>query len=187
MRPNHSENIDIKKEVHIHPNIGLDNDIRCAVVGLLNIILADEAILSMKTRGTLWNVRGTNILDQHTLFDVQFKQLNDVSDKISKRARELGGLPISSFEQFLLNTRLVEKPGVAADIMDLLADHESAIRFLREDAKKCTDEYEDEVTHDFLVVILRLHEKMAWMLRACIEPEMAHEEVPVKKLQPVKG
>jgi hypothetical protein len=68
--------------------------------------------------------------------------LSDISDEISKRVRELGGLPIGSFEEFLKNTRLNEQPGDVPDIMDLLADHEAAIRILREDAKKCSEEYE---------------------------------------------
>ena len=46
-----------------------------------------------------------------------------------------------------------------------------AIRFLREDARKCTEEYEDEGTFELLVSVMRLHEKMAWMLRSYIESE----------------
>ena len=45
------------------------------------------------------------------------------------------------------------------------------IRFLREDARKCTEEYEDEGTFEMLVSIMRLHEKMAWMLRSYIETD----------------
>ena len=44
----------------------------------------------------------------------------------------------------------------------------SSIRFLREDARKCTEEYEDEGTFELLVSVMRLHEKMAWMLRSYI-------------------
>jgi starvation-inducible DNA-binding protein len=70
--------------------------------------------------------------------------------------------------------------------MDLLADHEAAIRFLREDAKKCSEEYEDEVTRDFLVDILCLHEKMAGMLRSYIEPELTGDESKGSKIYPIQ-
>ena len=161
-----------KLQVDIRPNIGLDSNAHQAVVKILNIILADEAVLSMKTRSAHWNVAGAGFYDRHTLFDVQYQQMYDISDKIVERARVLGGLPIGSFEEFLKNTRLDEQSGDAPNMINLLADHEAITRFLREDAKKCSEEYKDEGTRDFLVTVLCLHEKMAWMLRAYIEPEL---------------
>ncbi|HZU85977.1 MAG TPA: DNA starvation/stationary phase protection protein, partial [Anaerolineaceae bacterium] len=111
-----------------------------------------------------------------TLFEVQYKEINAISDEISKRARMLGGRPIGSFEEFQKNSRLHQPSEEIPDILELLADHEAIIRFLREDAKKCTEEYEDEGTRDFLVDVLRWHEKMAWMLRAYVEPELVGDE-----------
>jgi len=57
------------------------------------------------------------------------------------------------------------------DILHLLADHETFIRSLREGARKCNEEYEDGGTYELLVSVMRLHEKMAWMLRSYIETE----------------
>ena len=159
-----------KLQVLIPPNIGLDSDARYAVIEILNTTLANEAVLSMKTRSAHWNVSGPGFSELHTLFDIQYKQLNDISDGIAERARMLGGIAFGSFKEFLNNTRLDEQPGDVPNVMELLADHETSIRILREDAKKCSEEYEDEATRDFLVDILRLHEKMAWMLRSHIEP-----------------
>jgi starvation-inducible DNA-binding protein len=172
-----------KLRVLILPNIGLDSNTHQAVVKILNITLADEAVLSTKTRSAHWNVSGAGFYDRYTLFDVQYKQLNEISGEISKRVRVLGGLPIGSFEEFLKNTRLDEQPGNVPDFVDLLADHEAVIRFLREDAKKCSEEYEDEGTRDFLVDILSLHEKMAWMLRSYTENEPVHGESQKRMLK----
>jgi len=182
MGRNRNEPFNMKLQVDIRPTIGLDNHTHQAVVKILNITLADEAVLSMKTRAAHWNMSGAGLYDRHTLFDVQFKQLNDISDEIAERVRVLGGLPIGCFEEFLKNTRLDEQSGEVHGIMDLLTDHEAAIRFLREDAKKCSQEFEDEVTRDFLVNILSLHEKMAWMLRAYIEPELTGYESQRSKI-----
>jgi starvation-inducible DNA-binding protein len=87
----------------------------------------------------------------------------------------LGGNAIGSMQEFLDYTQVDEQPGVAPDALRLLADHEASIRFLREDARKCSDEYEDEGTCALLVSVMRMHEKMAWMLRANIEPEHTGE------------
>ncbi len=83
----------------------------------------------------------------------------------------LGGFAIGSLEEFLHHTRLEEQPGNVPDILHLLADHETSIRFLRQDARKCSEEYEDEGTFELLVSLMRRHEKMAWMLRSYLEAE----------------
>jgi len=162
--------------VAIQPNIGLDNDVRHSVVEILNHTLADEAVLTLKTRSADWNESGAGFFELHILFNSQYEQLNDISDEIAERARILGGVAIGSLQEFIKYTRMQEQPGVVPDILRLLADHEAVIRFLREDTRKCTEEYEDEGTFELLVSVMRLHEKMAWMLRSYIENEPAHGE-----------
>jgi starvation-inducible DNA-binding protein len=163
-------------QVPLQPNIGLDGNARQSVVGILNITLADEAVLKTKTRSAHWNVRGANFFELHTLFETQYDLLNDISDEIAERARMLGGYAIGSLQEFLNHTRLEEQPGDVPDILRLLADHEAVIRFIRGNATKCTEEYEDEGTFDLLVSVIRLHEKMAWMLRSSLETEYIHGE-----------
>ena len=165
-----------KLQVIIEPNIGLDSDVRHSVVEILNNNLADEVVLTLKTRNAHWNVSGAGFFELHILFDSQYEQLNNISDEIAERARMLGGIAIGSLQEFIKYTRLEEQSGDIPDIIDLLADHEATIRFLREDAKKCTEEFEDEGTFELLVGVMRLHEKMAWMLRSYIENEPVHGE-----------
>ncbi len=167
----HNNGHNPKLQVLIQPNIGLDSDVRHAVVKLLNITLADEAVLTTKTRSAHWNARGVDFFELHTLFKAQYQLLNHLSDEIAERARMLGGVAIGSLGEFLDHTRLEEQADDVPDILRLLADHETSIRFLREDARKCTEEYEDEGTFELLVSGMRLHEKMAWMLRSYIENE----------------
>ena len=165
-----------KLQVDIQPNIGLDSDVRHSVVNILNNTLANEAVLTVKTRSAHWNVGGASFYELHILFDSQFKQLNDISDKIAERARMLGGIAIGSLQEFITHTRLEEQPGIVPDILRLLADHEASIRFLREDVRKCNEDYEDEGTFELLVGVMRLHEKMAWLLRSYIQPELIHDQ-----------
>jgi starvation-inducible DNA-binding protein len=177
MAHNRNEDNNTKLQVLIDPEI----DVRRAVVEILNNTLANEALLGLKTRSAHWNVSGAGFLELHVLYKTQYKQLNAIPDEIAERACILGGLPIGSFEGFLKNARLEERPGVVPNIMNLLDDHEASIRFLGEDAKKCSEEYEDESTSDFLVKIQRLHEKMASILRAHIEPQLTRDERNLRK------
>jgi starvation-inducible DNA-binding protein len=162
--------------VLIQPNIGLDSDVRSLVVEILNNTLANEAVLILKTRNAYWNVSGPNTYELHLLFDLQYQQLNDITDEIAERVRILGGIAIGSFYEFTQLSRIEEEPGVVPDILRLLADHESCIRFLREDARKCSEEYEDAGTFALLVGLMRMHEKITWMLRAHIQTEPVRGE-----------
>lgn len=179
MRLNRNDGHNPKLQVLIQPNIGLDSDVRHSVVEILNHTLANETVLTLKTRSAHWNVSGPGFIELHILFDSQYEQLNGISNEIAERVRMLGGIAISSLQEFLHYARVEEQPGVVPDILRLLADHEASIRFLREDARKCTEEYEDEGTFELLVNIMRLHEKMAWMLRSYIEPEPTYIEKQV--------
>ncbi len=160
----------------IQPNIGLESEVRLPIINILNNILSNEALLTLKTRNAHWNVHGTSFFELHFLFDTQFKQLNDISDEIAERVRMVGGIAFGSFAEYLSHTQLEERPSEVPDILHLLADHETIIRFLHEEIRKCNDEYEDEGTSDLMVSVMRMHEKMAWMLRSYIEVEPAMGE-----------
>ena len=166
-----------KLHVLIQPNIGLEGDARQPLIGILNNTLANEALLILKTRSARWNMSGIGFFELRSVFDVQYKQLNDISDEVAERVRMLGGFTTASFAESLAHTQLDEQPGVAPDILHLLADHESIIRLLREDVRKCTEEFEDEGTYELLVGVMRLHEKMAWVLRSYIENELVHVDL----------
>ena len=49
-----------KLNVPIQPNIGLDSEARSSVVDILNHVLANEAVLAVKTRNAHWNVSGSS-------------------------------------------------------------------------------------------------------------------------------
>jgi Ferritin-like domain len=50
----------------MNPNIGITDDYRHAVVGILNTLLADEYLLYTKTRNYHWNVVGPQFNDLHS-------------------------------------------------------------------------------------------------------------------------
>lgn len=158
-------------QILIQPNIGLESDVRHPIIEILNNSLANESILSQKTRSAHWNASGSGFFELHILFETQYKQLDEIADKIAERTRILGGMAVSSFKEFLAHARLEEESSNVPNILHLLADHESIIRFLREDIRKVSEEYEDEGTVELMVGVMSIHEKMAWMLRSYIENE----------------
>jgi hypothetical protein len=77
MRHNGNNGHNSKLQILIQPNIGLDSDVRHSVVGILNHTLANEAVLTLKTRSAYWNVSGSGFFELHILFDSQYKQLSE--------------------------------------------------------------------------------------------------------------
>lgn len=171
MKPHRDDNHKAKMLISTKPNIGLDGDVRRAEIEILNLTLANEALLAEKSRQLSWNIRETDLSKLHALFESHYEQLNQISNEIGERVRMLGGIVIGSLQEFIDYASLKDRPGEFPEIMELLADHEALIRFLREDSRKCSEEYEDEGTVGLLVSLMRLHEKMAWMLRSYIEPD----------------
>lgn len=158
----------------IQPNIGLEIEVRHPIVDILNNSLANEAILTQKTRNAHWNVSGTGLFEFNILFETQYEQLNEIAEAMAERVRILGGIPIASFQEFLLRSMIEEQISEVPDILHLLADHETVIRLLREDIRKCSEDYEDEGSVELLVSVMSLHEKMAWMLRSYIENDLVY-------------
>ena len=158
-------------------NIGLNQKQRQGVVDILSPLLADEYLLYTKTRNYHWNVVGPQFNDLHKFFEAQYEALDDIIDDVAERARALGGRALGSLAEFVQHTRLKErapKPSTARDTLaELAADHEALIRSLRVDLAACADEHGDAGTNDFLTGLMEQHEKMAWMLRACLETRSA--------------
>lgn len=176
MTRNRKDTIDAKLEVPSQPNIGLDEDACRAVVLILNQTLASEMVLAVKIRNAHWNVTGAGFFEKRIILKSQYSQVNETVEKIADRIRVLGGAVIYDLMELIQIARIKEHPGEVPGFLDLLADHESLIRFMREDSRKCSEQYEDELSHAFLVSVLSLHEKMAWMLRSNIEPGLPGDE-----------
>lgn len=154
-------------------DIGIEEENRKGIVAILNTLLADEYLLFTKTRNYHWNVVGKDFKERHEFFQEQYEKLDQLIDEIAERSRQLGGVSVATMTEFLQNTNLKEKPGdFPADmkmISNLLNDHENTIKYLRKSSEECDEKYHDMGTNDFLIGLMEVHEKMAWMLRAHLD------------------
>jgi starvation-inducible DNA-binding protein len=155
------------------PRIGLSEQVRARVVAVLNITLADEHALYVKTRNYHWNVTGPQFDSLHEMLGEFYQKLAPLADEVAERVRMMGGRAIGTMAEFTEHMRLAEQPGDAPDarqmVANLLADHEQLIRDLRKDIAVVDDELNDQGTADFLIGLMEQHEQMAWMHRALLE------------------
>jgi starvation-inducible DNA-binding protein len=162
--------------VTIHPNIGLEASVRQSVIKMLNLILADETVLTIQTHRVNGHAIGMEIENLKKLFDIQNQQIQAISAEIAERIQILGGSPPVTEEELINLARLDGGRNAISDLVDLLSSHEALTRFLREDIQKCSEIYEDQGTAALLVNVMRLHEKMDWMLRSNITSEKLQNE-----------
>lgn len=150
------------------PDIGLSQKNLEASITVLSVVLADEVVLYTKTRKFHWNVSGNSFMELHKLFEEDYKVLEINIDEIAERINKLGGKTIGTMKEFLDKTNLKESPNVYPNqkemITELLSDHETIIKALRDDIEKC-DDAKDAGSADFLTGLLKQHEKIAWVLR----------------------
>jgi starvation-inducible DNA-binding protein len=151
--------------------IGLSASARSAVVGYLNVVLADEFVLATKARNYQWNVTGPNFAVLNQFFASQYEELNEQVDEIAERIRSLGGKPASTLPEYVSLARIkedgAETPSAKEMVVRLLADQENVIRTIRSDLVLIT-KLEDAGTVEFLTGLLETQEKMAWQLRATV-------------------
>jgi starvation-inducible DNA-binding protein len=143
---------------------GIDQSARQEISGKLGEILSATYSLLLKTHVHHWNVVGPLFHPLHIMLEEQYGALFESTDLFAERIRALGFLaPIPAIAV------KADAKGMSAEqiVEDLIADHESAVRMMRETAIHA-DDREDIVTHDMLVARMTWHEKTIWMLRAVI-------------------
>jgi starvation-inducible DNA-binding protein len=135
----------------------------------LNKLLADEYILYTKTRNYHWNVEGHNFMEMHKFYEFQSAQLDEIIDEVAERIRALGHYAEGRLKDLLGLASLLETPYSSdqkTQLSNLLNDHETLIRILRQQINKIEDKSHDIGSSDFMTGWIKQHEKMAWMIRA---------------------
>ncbi len=153
-------------------NIGIPAKHLQSLSTLLNTLLADEYLLYTKTRNYHWNVRGPHFMDLHKFFESQYEELAEIIDQVAERNRSLGHFAVGTMKQYLAITRLTEDDKATNSkqmLQNLLHDHETIVRVLRNDLVAAAEKYKDAGTSDFLTGLLEQHEKMAWFIRSYLE------------------
>lgn len=132
---------------------------------------ASHTVLAFKTRAAHWQLTGRHFNHLHELLGKHYDQLDEMIDELAERNRMLRSPALVGLAAVLKESDVADAR-VAMDTADgaltvLLADHETLIRQLRKDAETAA-RHEDPGTNDFLIGLLRVHEKMAWFYRASL-------------------
>jgi len=151
-------------------NIEISESDSQEVSNFLNRLLANEYVLSAKTRSAHWNVECSNFIGLHKFLGEQYAELDLILDDVAERVRCLGHYAIGTLKDYLNYTDMLESDGNCGDqrnaIEYLTLGHETIIHTLRREIPLLNEKYKDLGTADFITGIMKQHEKMSWMLRA---------------------
>lgn len=156
----------------MNTNIGISKEHRQKVTDILAKLLADEFVLYTKTLRAHWNLEGHDFHTKHLFFEEHYNDIKRFTDSVAERIRKVGHYAPGTLKEFLELTHLSEKyegKNTSHDFTAaLLEDHDTIIKYIRENISKVEDDLKDAGTADFLTGIMMEHEEMAWMLRATI-------------------
>lgn len=153
-------------------NIGINEQHAQLAAKRMNQILADEYVLYTKVRNCHWNIEGSNFMEMHKFYEDMYNAIDEKIDEIAERVRMLGHYAEGRLKDFLSLTNLLEKDysnNQKKQLENLLSDHETLIRNLRNDVNTFTDEYKDLGNAEFLTGLMELHEKYAWFIRSYLK------------------
>ncbi|SJZ48642.1 Dps family protein [Sediminibacterium ginsengisoli] len=153
-------------------NIGITEKNLQASALRLNQLLADEYVLYTKVRNYHWNVEGSNFMEMHKFYEDMYSGIDELIDEIAERVRMLGHYSEGRLKDFLKLTALSEEEytnNQKKQLQNLLSDHETLVRNLRNDINTFSDKYKDLGNADFLTGLMEKHEKWAWFVRSYLK------------------
>lgn len=152
--------------------IDIPADAREALVELLNARLADCFDLYSQLKQAHWNVKGSDFIQLHALYDAVAADVIEHVDSIAERATALGGLALGTARLAALASSLDEYPldavagnDTVAVIADRLAAFGSAIRA----GIDASSELGDEDSADLFTEVSRAIDKHLWFVEAHLQ------------------
>jgi starvation-inducible DNA-binding protein len=142
------------------------------LVQLLNARLADTFDLYSHLKQAHWNVKGSDFIQLHELYDEIAASVVEYVDMIAERATALGGLALGTARMAAAASTLDEYPVDAVEGMDTvaaiaerLAAYGASVRSAIDDAL----ELNDQDTGDLFIEVSRAIDKHLWFVEAHLQ------------------
>jgi starvation-inducible DNA-binding protein len=155
-----------------HTRNGIATENRVKLVALLNQYLAAAMDLYSQTKYAHWNVKGSNFIGLHKLFDELAEKVEHHVDSVAERATALGGVAHGTLRQAADATRVAEFPEEifnSHDVTEALADRYATVaNAAREAIDRCT-ELGDLASADLFTEVVRELDESLYFLEAHLQ------------------
>jgi starvation-inducible DNA-binding protein len=149
--------------------IEIADSTRDEIVELLNARLADTFDLYSQLKQAHWNVKGSDFIQLHELYDLVAESVLEYVDKIAERATSLGGLALGTARMAAAASTLEEYPADAVagmDTVEAIADRLGAYGASVRAAIEAALELDDQDTADLFIEVSRAIDKHLWFVEA---------------------
>jgi starvation-inducible DNA-binding protein len=150
----------------------LPKEQREQLIDLLNRQLADTLDLYTQTKYAHWNVKGSDFIQLHELFDQLAGHVIEFVDLIAERATSLGGTALGTARMAAGASTLAEFPPETIEGMPVvvaLADRFGAYATSTRQAIDEAEKFGDADTNDLFVEVSRQIDKDLWFLEAHLQ------------------
>jgi starvation-inducible DNA-binding protein len=142
------------------------------LVQLLNARLADTFDLYSQLKQAHWNVKGSDFIQLHKLYDDVAESVLEYVDMIAERATALGGLALGTARMAAAASTLDEYPVGAVEGMDTvsaIADRLAAYGASVRAAIDAAVDLHDQDTADLFTEVSRATDKHLWFIEAHLQ------------------
>lgn len=156
-----------------HTSIDIKPAAREQLIGLINQQLADCFDLYSQTKQAHWNVKGSDFIQLHELFDDLAEGILEFVDLIAERATALGGYATGTARMSAAHSRLPEYPTSATlgkDHLGALVARYAAFGASSRKAIEASNDLGDLDTADLFTEVSRELDKNLWFLEAHLQP-----------------
>jgi starvation-inducible DNA-binding protein len=152
--------------------IDLDPGVRQQIIELLNAQLADTFDMVSLIKQAHWNIKGSQFIALHKLFDEFADGLLDYVDMLAERVTALGGLAQGTVRMAAEASHLEPYPqDLVADMatVSFLADQMARLAASTRSAADKAEELKDMGTNDLFIEVVRDLDKWLWFLEAHLQ------------------
>ncbi len=141
------------------------------LIELLNKNLANLQILYVKLHNYHWNVKGMNFKSIHEMTEAYYDYFAEQYDEAAERVVQLGGKPLATLQDYLINASLKEESKNEFDVKIVLNAVLADFEYLNKEFKnisKAANENLDMPTASYADNNVAWLEKQIWMIKASI-------------------
>jgi starvation-inducible DNA-binding protein len=155
-----------------NPDIGIESNVKTAMIELLNAELAEAIDLALITKQAHWNLKGPTFIAVHEFLDEVREEIDEHVDIIAERVAQLDGVALGTIQVVAKATTLPAYPTDIRKVEDhlkALMDHFANVGKTTRKAIDTADEAGDADTTDILTAYSRALDKNLWFLKSHLE------------------
>jgi starvation-inducible DNA-binding protein len=136
---------------------------------LLNRLLADNINLKLQSKQAHWNIKGSNFIALHLLFDGVAEEADKYADMLAERIVQIGEIAAGTLEAVTKHSKLEEYPTSMQHAEQYIKALAASLRICAQDAFNSIEMAsiaKDPVTADLITEVSRGLDKQRWLVES---------------------